>query len=435
MFFEENKRHWEERLNNPVNNNPQAGKVLIEVAACHPLFEGDKPGEEFKSRLDKAIELYKKEIEKGNDPHIYVPGSTHYITKDGVDQVDKIPLAEAGKAYLLEFGNIPEEKIRANDANQKYQGDRGVYNSGDECFVASKIYEDEHFDRLISIVSPVQVFRKGLFYNEFGIQPTMCTVPLDKTAHNYVGEAFWSLFVTAFIDHTWQGEESFLATLTRKERFHGYQFSETEKNTLENSRIILPEEILKIKARMMEQYKNAQKEMDYKITIPFARTLIDLSDDPETYLQSATTAIEIAKAENEKGRKATLCCKDKVLKDVLSRVIENYNVEDIEVVCAKDAIQEYKDNKYGRLYKVCNPDEAFEYSIGAIEKGAIPLVTTIQHPSDNFVEHTFRLFDRIIGRDVINKAFESKELSHTKIETPEAPVDNVAPETHCREER
>ena len=37
--------------------------------------------------------------------------------------------------------------------------------------------------------------------------------------------------------------------------------------------------------------------MDYKVTIPFARTLIDLSDDPETYLQSATTAIEIAKAE------------------------------------------------------------------------------------------------------------------------------------------
>ena len=55
-------------------------KVLIEVAAQHPLING-KPGEEFEHRLKKGIQIYNAEKEKGNNPIIYVPGSLHSIKK------------------------------------------------------------------------------------------------------------------------------------------------------------------------------------------------------------------------------------------------------------------------------------------------------------------------------------------------------------------
>lgn len=44
-------------------------KVLIEVAAQHPLKEGKSPGEEYAKRLDIVCELVDK------DTYIYLPGS------------------------------------------------------------------------------------------------------------------------------------------------------------------------------------------------------------------------------------------------------------------------------------------------------------------------------------------------------------------------
>ena len=90
-------------------------KVLIEIGAQHPLIDG-KPGIEFEKRLLKGIELYNKEIECGNSPVIYIPGSLHSIKKDGQWITDKNSLSTAGKDFLLEH-NIPEECIRADETN------------------------------------------------------------------------------------------------------------------------------------------------------------------------------------------------------------------------------------------------------------------------------------------------------------------------------
>ena len=141
-------------------------KVLIEVAAQHPLREGKFPGEEYAKRLDIAYELMSEDV------CIYLPGSLHIP--------DEIPLSEAGKEYLLKLG-IPEDKIITTDDE--------VYNSTDECKVASRILIENEFAELICICSPAQLMRKALSYISFGVYPSFRIASCDELFHSYVEEA------------------------------------------------------------------------------------------------------------------------------------------------------------------------------------------------------------------------------------------------------
>ena len=217
-FLAEQKQYWLKKyaeakdfmLSREVKEN---AKVLIEIAAQHPLKDGDKPGKEFQARLDKGIELFNQERRKGNFVEIYVPGSRHMY--NGI--ADKISLASAGKIYLLNHG-IDEKLIHADDLNEKYKGNEGVYNSADECFVSSSYFKDGNFNKLISVLSPVQIMRKSLLYIEFGVIPLSYSVPLDETYHNYIVEATFQIPYVLYEDHSWQGKDSVLGQKTRQER-------------------------------------------------------------------------------------------------------------------------------------------------------------------------------------------------------------------------
>lgn len=185
--------------------------VLIEVASQHPLFEGDKPNAEFTNRLDFAIRLLSSI--KANKVKIYVPGSRHSF--NGKD--DKISLSLAGKNYLISKG-IDENIILAEEANEKYKGESGVYNSADECYVASEIFKDGDFGTLISVCSPNQVMRKTFNYIEFGVLPLCYGIPSSNMFHDVVSEYFNSLNETVFRDHSWQDETSEAFINSRKER-------------------------------------------------------------------------------------------------------------------------------------------------------------------------------------------------------------------------
>lgn len=141
-------------------------KTLIEVAAQHPLREGKFPGEEYTRRLDIAYKLM------GEDVYIYLPGSLH--------TPDEIPLCEAGRKYLLKLG-ITEERIIITDDE--------VYNSTDECKVASRILIENNFAEVICICSPAQLMRKALSYISFGIYPSFRIASCDELFHSYVEEA------------------------------------------------------------------------------------------------------------------------------------------------------------------------------------------------------------------------------------------------------
>lgn len=58
---------------------------------------------------------------------------------------DEIPLSEAGKEYLLKLG-VPRERIITTDDE--------VYNSTDECKVASRVLIDNDFAEIICVCSP-----------------------------------------------------------------------------------------------------------------------------------------------------------------------------------------------------------------------------------------------------------------------------------------
>ena len=205
-FYKEDvhaETYWQERYRaankTMEDRRDQYDFALIEVAAQHPLKRRQLPGEEFKRRLDTAIRVYEELQEDGIDAHFYVPGSRH--CHNGV--ADKVSLSHAGKTYLMEHG-IPEELIFGDDANEKYKGEDGVYNSADECYVASRLFLEGEYDRLICVCSPNQILRKTLFYVEFGVLPQCYGIPAEHLYHNVLDELFHSLPRVLYRDHSWQ---------------------------------------------------------------------------------------------------------------------------------------------------------------------------------------------------------------------------------------
>ena len=207
-ILENSKTYWTKRYlaanDYMVECEERFDDILIEVAAQHPLKNRTVPNKEFESRLNKAIELYNQYTAAGRDVTIYVPGSRHKFN----DIADEVSLSTAGVNYLLSKG-IPAERLMGDDANQRYKGEHGVYNSADECFVASKIFKSGQFGKLVCICSPNQVMRKSMLYIEFGCIPLCFGVTTEKMYHqNIVNEIFNSLNHVLYVDHSWQDENS-----------------------------------------------------------------------------------------------------------------------------------------------------------------------------------------------------------------------------------
>lgn len=205
---EKAKKYWTDKYNLAQKYMSDREKmvdgVLIEVAAQHPLKNRCLPNKEFQARLNKAIEIYNKHIAAGDDVMIYVPGSRHMF--DNV--ADDISLSEAGVNYLLKQG-IPAEHLLGETENNRYKGRHGVYNSADECYVASQIFKNGQFEKLICVCSPNQIMRKTMLYIEFGCIPICYGVTTEKMFHkNIVDEIFNSLNHVLYVDHSWQDENS-----------------------------------------------------------------------------------------------------------------------------------------------------------------------------------------------------------------------------------
>ena len=193
------KARYEKARSEMDNRRGQYDCALIEVAAQHPLKQRKLPGVEFKRRLDFAIDIHHKLEQQGIASCFYVPGSRH--RHNGVN--DQVSLSYAGVQYLLGKG-IDEEIIYGEDMNDRYKGAAGVYNSADECYVASRIFQDGEFDQLICVCSPNQIMRKTLFYMQFGLIPQCYGVPSEKLYHNVLDELFDDLQQVLYEDHDWQ---------------------------------------------------------------------------------------------------------------------------------------------------------------------------------------------------------------------------------------
>lgn len=207
-MLKDKEAYWEERYrvarNYMAQREDMFSGVLIEVAAQHPLKKLKEPNKEFEARLNKAIELYHKYVELEYEVMIYVPGSRHQF--DGI--ADKVSLSEAGTQYLLDKG-IPAECLLGDKENKRYKGVHGVYNSADECFVASEIFKKGPFEKLICVCSPNQIMRKTMLYIEFGCVPLCYGVTVESMYHkNVVEEIFQSLNRVLYVDHSWQDETS-----------------------------------------------------------------------------------------------------------------------------------------------------------------------------------------------------------------------------------
>ena len=168
-----------------MENSQKSGSgILIEVAAQHPLQDGMYPAKEFQTRLDLGFKLYNELTDK-NVVKFYIPGSRHQ--ENG--KADLVSLSEAGKNYLISKG-VPAENIFADDANFEIMGEKGVYNSTDECYVACKLFEKCNFKELHLVCSPNQMMRKMLCYIDFGYFPNIHTASYEKMYHNPINEIF-----------------------------------------------------------------------------------------------------------------------------------------------------------------------------------------------------------------------------------------------------
>lgn len=188
--------------------------ILIEVASQHPLRPDGRPNLEFQARLDRAVELYNDLTSKGNKVRVYVPGSPHV----GPGNAEETSLSEAGCHYLREHG-LPGDVLFGDEANVKYKGDDGVYNSADECFVAANLFKDGWFGRLLCVCAPNQLLRKTLFYLAFGVVPECHAVTIEDGYHaDTMREIFDSLNTVLYVDHDWQDPNGECFKNSRKER-------------------------------------------------------------------------------------------------------------------------------------------------------------------------------------------------------------------------
>lgn len=170
--------------NELLHDGNRAG-TLIEVSAQHPLVNGQEPNEEYKARLDKAIELYYFLKKDNIDVKIYATGSRH--TYNGV--VDAVSLSTAGKWYLCEQEINPSD-IYAEEVEHTYMQESGIYCSEDECKAAYKLFCDTNYQKLICVCSPIQLMRKHLYYIKLGIAPDMVSVPCENMFHDPIEEIF-----------------------------------------------------------------------------------------------------------------------------------------------------------------------------------------------------------------------------------------------------
>lgn len=214
------EKYWSDVRKQAVNNtlSKKGRHQLIEVAAQHPLQSNGEPEDEFAARLDRAAALYQELCKQDPGVKIYVPGSVHCF----MGEPDICSLSCAGKKYLIQKG-IPEDAILGEEENHKYKGDEGVYNTADECFVASQIFVNGNFRKLHCICSPNQLLRKKLFYMVFGVIPYFYTVSTDEMAHDDIYEIFHSIPNILLNDHDWQGPDSADGNRTRRERNPKYQ--------------------------------------------------------------------------------------------------------------------------------------------------------------------------------------------------------------------
>lgn len=215
LDHDSHEAYWLQKRRIAANNmkarREARDKVLIEIAAQHPLDSGRFPNEEFKRRLATAIRLSQ---EIGPEKvWFYVPGSRHQYK--GV--ADLVSLSEAGRNYLVEHG-VESSRIFSDDANKTYKGELGVYNSADESYVASRLFFAGGFGRLICVCSPYQTMRKSFYYLEFGLIAECYGIPDKEMFHDPISEYFGSLRYTVIEDHSWQGESSEAANSSRKER-------------------------------------------------------------------------------------------------------------------------------------------------------------------------------------------------------------------------
>lgn len=211
QYWSRKYKEAEERMREEEEENED---VLIEVAAQHPLRDGVYPGMEFRKRLDLGAEMYKRLTGQGIHVKIYIPGSRHLCR----GKEDKVSLSEAGVHYLTDKG-IDRADLYGDEMNLRYKGADGVYNSADECFVASEIFKKEgSFSRLLCICSPVQVLKKILFYIENGVLAECYSAPAAKMFHDPVYESAEIIPEILYRDHSWQGADSFYGQRSRNER-------------------------------------------------------------------------------------------------------------------------------------------------------------------------------------------------------------------------
>lgn len=389
--------YWKTRsnYNNEKSSDKSDKNVVIEVAAMHPLQDG-KPNEEFEGRLRKAIEIYHEETDKGNKPIIYVPGSKHSI-KIGEELVeDSESLSEAGREFLIENG-IPDKDVMASNANNLYSPKDGVYNSGDECYVATQIAKDINCDRIISIVSPVQVYRKALFYQEFGYKPEIYSVPKEKTAHNYIGETFWSLYLTYMSNNDWQLD--FMSCLTRSERNKSY----FQDEPLESKQYI--DEILSIGARMPKEVLASRKKWQQKYEI----ALSNMNKKSQNSNNALVDFVRVNGKEKEEHQRIKELLQSH--QDVTLAINKNENIEDIAELIESENLQhlhilrldstdkiskEFLNGGYQNFYGMYPSGISMAKAVDYIEKGSIPIISSLPSDKDDYIKNISQLLDHVM---------------------------------------
>ena len=225
----------------------------------------------------------------------------------------------------------------------------------------------------------------------------MYGVGVENTYHNYPGEAFWSLYITYFIDHTWQ--DSFLAVKTRQERDVNYKITR-EIQELIDAGINIPDIVKERKEEMLEFYKITQKNLQEKSSNPGIVIGIEINenDDNQIKYKKIEEVLKLCKQYETQEKNIKIYIQgysDANVLEILRKKLENkISIEMVNTF--ENELKKYQENNASKWFHITDSPRVMNEAMISIQKGALPIMFSIPNDNISYIDQIEELYSNIL---------------------------------------
>ena len=255
----------------------------------------------------------------------------------------------------------------------------------------------------------------SVFYNELGFNPEIYAVGTEDLNHNYIGETFWSLYITYMNDQDWQS--GFLAYLTRLERDIDYPSTlgdnlESIQNIIKNGKEkSIPPTVKTQREKWMYYYSTAKQNME-KFAKNSNDVLIDLirvKEKSKLEIHRIKSIIEHNLQENPNTKFVILYNPSESVEDI-KKLSKQYSSIVLEPKSKKTAVVDiYQNGHYRKFYEMYPSSIAMKIAIEYIKEGLIPIVHSLPDENANYIEQISTLLEEVLEPSISSPSNSDNE--------------------------